>query len=470
MRRLLDSPWLYFGLAALLVIGFVASQVRVKVPKRPWGTMEDVLALRERDDTNILFILVDTLRADHLGAYGYERDTSPILDDMAEIGVRFARVRAQSTWTKTSMASLWTSSFPATNGILRFHHALGERVELPAERLREAGFHTGGIYRNGWVEPNFGFGQGFDLYIKPTPNKTPERFERRTPSAHPLQGTDLDATEAAVDFMRTHRNQRFFLYVHYMDVHQYLYEASTPSFGTRYVDAYDNAILWTDRNIARLVGEVDELGLDDRTIVVVLSDHGEAFHEHQVEGHAKDLYVEVTETPWIMLFPFRLREPVVVEARVRNVDVWPTLFDLLGMPQTPGVEGQSVLPLMLASERGEDLNATAPARSFAELDGTWGQTRLEPRPIVSVTEDEQRLIWHEHDDRVELYDLRSDPGETRDLSEKQPERVAGLRELIEAYRAGAPDDDARTEVELDEMMLNQLRALGYVVKDGGRKR
>ncbi|MGH7337529.1 MAG: sulfatase-like hydrolase/transferase, partial [Myxococcota bacterium] len=114
----------------------------------------------------MLFVLIDTLRADRLRTYGYPRPTSPIFDVLAAAGVRFAHHTAQSSWTKCSMASLWTALHPARTGVTRFEHVLSPEARLPAEIFREAGFHTAGIWRNGWVEGYFGFDQGFEVYTR----------------------------------------------------------------------------------------------------------------------------------------------------------------------------------------------------------------------------------------------------------------------------------------------------------------
>ncbi len=451
--------------AGLLLLGGLLAQVRIRPAARPERDASELLALRERDDVNVVFVLVDTLRADHLGCYGYGRDTSPILDRFAEVGVRFARVRAQSSYTKTSMASIWTAATPPRHGIYRYSHALSEGLRLPAEILRDAGFETAGIYRNGWVAPNFGFGQGFDLYVRPAPSADPVRARRRGPGAPALQGTDLDVTEAAVEFLRGHRNRRFLLYLHYMDVHQYLYEEQSALFGTRYVDAYDNAIHWTDRNLGRLFKELVDLGIMDRTLVVIASDHGEGFYEHGSEGHARNLYAEVTLVPLVLSLPFRLPEPVVVEPLVRNIDIWPTVLDLLGLPPLPGAGGRSLLPLILAAARGEPQEPLAPQTAEAALDRTWGRVGGKPTLELSVTEWPWRLLAIPGDpDRVELYRLAEDPEERNDLAEDRPEVVARLLARVEAAVAGEPLPGARHEVELDDLRLQQLRALGYVIK------
>ena len=120
LRRILGSPWLYYGAAGLLAVAAVLSQFRVSFPPRPVGTVADIRSLRDRSDLNLIFVMIDTLRADHMGSYGYERDTSPLMDDLAATGVRFAHVRAQSTWTKSSMASLWTGIYPFALGIVKY--------------------------------------------------------------------------------------------------------------------------------------------------------------------------------------------------------------------------------------------------------------------------------------------------------------------------------------------------------------
>ncbi|HXK22237.1 MAG TPA: sulfatase-like hydrolase/transferase, partial [Myxococcota bacterium] len=124
LRRLLDSPWFYFGVAALLVVAALLTQFRVHLPSRPEKPLAEMDQLRDRKDVNLVFILVDTLRADRLSAYGYKRPTTPILDEIAAKGILFENVVSQSSWTKTSMASIWTATHPIRNGILRYNHVL----------------------------------------------------------------------------------------------------------------------------------------------------------------------------------------------------------------------------------------------------------------------------------------------------------------------------------------------------------
>ncbi len=462
LRKLLDSPWLYFSLAGLILVVAVLSQVQIHLPSRPVGRVEDLDGLRERSDLNVVFFLIDTLRADHLSCYGYGRETSPVIDFLTKTGVRFAHVESQSSWTKASMASLWTGAYPRRTGVLRYPDAVSPEATLPAEVLRGAGYRTAGIFRNGWVANNFGFAQGFDLYVQPRVSATPAKFQRRSPSAHALHGSDWDATESAAEFIVGNKQERFFLYVHYMDVHQYLYEVDSGKFGNDITDAYDNAIHWTDRNVSSVLGELERNDLLSRTVVVIAADHGESFYEHGIEGHARNLYREVTETPFILILPFRLEPGIVVDARVQNVDVWPTVLDLLGLPPLPGADGRSLVPLIRAAANGagepEDL---VERPSFAELDQTWGRTAADPRPIVAVVDGRYRMIRHVNSGRSELYDRNIDPREQTNLAEAEPAALAALEARVEAYLSSVSAWQV-PQVELDEMRRAQLQALGYL--------
>jgi arylsulfatase A-like enzyme len=471
LRRLLDSPSTYFTLAGILFVVLLMTQFEIRPAPRDAGKIEDIGTIAKRDDVNLLFIVIDTLRADRLHVYGYPRETSPVMDQLAETGIRFNRVISQSSWTKASMASMWTSTWPQRNGILRWSHSLPPEATLPPEVFQKAGFQTAGIWRNGWVAPNFGFGQGFATYIRPQASAAvPEQFQKHTPSSGALVGTDEDATDAALEFLRGYGHKRFFLYLHYMDVHQYAYDEQSARFGTSYSDVYDNSINWVDRNIGAVVKALQDRNLQRKTVVVVASDHGEAFREHGYEGHAKMLYREVAEVPLIISLPFVLQPGVVVPDTVANVDIWPTIMDLFGLPPIDGVDGQSLLPLVTAAAKGEKSNFDRPA--FAQIDRTWGRPQSTPDPIVAITRGTIRAIEPTTPSKrvaAELYDHVNDPWEKDNIAatDANGDRhlPPDLQKLVDDYLAlpqvawGKP-----TEVNLNEMELNQLRALGYVIK------
>ncbi len=459
LKWVIGAP-LALGVAFLLLF----LEVEIGDP-RPSGSVADIERLAQRDDLNVLFILVDTLRAHRLGSYGYERDTSPTIDALAADGVRFAKHLAQSSWTKCSMASMWTSLYPARSRITRFEHAIPEAALLPAEILQEAGFRTTGMYRNGWVAPNFGFGQGFEVYERPASRPVPRGVRRENPTVH-HGGTDDDLLEEMAAFLQVHGDERWFLYMHFMDVHEYVYDDETALFGTAFSDVYDNAIRRTNVVLERLLAYLDAEGYRENTLIVFASDHGEAFRERGLEGHARYVYPETTEVPFILSFPFRLEPGVEITTRTENVDIWPTLLDLLGLPPMEGVDGQSRVPELLAAARGEEL----PARedpAIAHIDRFWGQRRRDAAPHIALIDGDLRFFYTAQSEgraRLELFDSSMDPAELENVVREHPEAAERMTSLVRAYLDHSPDPPWGEEappLELDEIQLNQLRALGY---------
>jgi arylsulfatase A-like enzyme len=453
----------YVVSAIVLVVGAVALQLEIRTNPRPVGGPEEIATLGARNDLNVLFVLIDTLRADRLSAYGYDRETSPNIDALAATGVRFAEQLSQSSWTKCSMASLWTGSYPARTGVTRAPQAISEDARMPAEIFQEAGFRTFAIWRNGWIRPAFGFSQGFEVYHSPRASPVPASVRRERPSAS-VVGTDQDTVHSAIEFLRSHADERWFLYLHLMDVHQYVYDEDTALFGTTYSDIYDNSIRWVDRVLGSLIDQIDARGLREKTLIVLAADHGEAFGEHGREGHARDVYGEVTTTPLIVSFPFRLEPGVVVGSPTENVDIWPTVLDLLDLPPLEDADGRSRLPEVLAAVRG----VPAPAQDgprFAHIDQAWAKSDREPRPMVSVSDGHFRLIRREGDVPSELYDRSVDRAEQIDLGPDQPEVLERMQQLAEDYLAQAPAAwSGGEDVEIDPAELEQLRALGYKVE------
>ncbi|HXV36566.1 MAG TPA: sulfatase [Myxococcota bacterium] len=460
------SAAVYFTAAAILLGAIAGSQFQMRVPSRPRGTVSELLALRSRVDLSLVFIVVDTLRADRMSLYGYRRRTTPVIDALAQSGITFERVIAQSSWTKTSMASLWTATYPAANGVSRFDSALPAAAEMPAEILERTGYRTVGIWRNGWVAANFGFDQGFDVYYTPKAG-TADRLERRSPAAASIGGTDEDVLIAARDFLEQFGERKFFLYLHLMDLHQYVFDDDADDFGPSYSDAYDRALDWTDRVIGAIVQALDDSGAMARTVVAIASDHGEAFLEHGREGHGYDLHREVVEVPFVIIAPLRLEPGIRVAETIGNVDVWPTLLDLLGAPPLAGVDGRSQLPRIIAAHDASNRRGSAePARPvISQLDQHWGG-RGAPRLLVSITDADARLIVQPGQiDSAALYDRRADPLEAANRAARDPTKLRAMLEQIDAHlQSAAPPWGAESEtVDVDALRLDQLRALGYRV-------
>lgn len=428
---------------------------------RPAGSLADLATLPEREDMNVLFVMVDTLRSDRTSAYRYERETTPNLRYFSDTGIRFDEHWAQSSWTKTSMASLWTSLYPARTEVLNHRDAISPEADMPAEILRDAGFVTAGIWRNGWVAPNFGFGQGFDVYLAPPGKQAPATL-RQAPRAGRIDGTDIDLVFSAIEFLRANGDRRWFLYLHMMDVHQYITTPENALFGSTYSDAYDNSVRWEDEQIGMIMTELHALGLAEKTLVVVASDHGEAFGEHGAEGHARDVFNEVVRTPFLIIPPFRMNPGVVVPFASENVDIWPTILDLLGEPLPAPADGHSLVPLLLERQLGDQEDI-----SLSHLDRSWGGKGRESRPTVAIREGDFRIMYDsESPDRDLLFQLSSDPGEFSDVANVFGGIVKTLRARVDRYlEQKAPWEGGAPEVELDDMHLRQLRALGYSIED-----
>ena len=470
----LDQRWPWLLAAAALILLLLSTFVQIRIggdwDVRPVGSIEDIERLKERGELNVLFVLIDTLRAERLGSYGYERDTSPVLDRIARSGVRFERHLAQSSWTKSSMASLWTGLYPQRNGITSYDRVIPDAAQMPAEILRDAGFQTIGLWRNGWVSPTFGFGQGFDLYHRPLGKAQPAEIKRENPTLSD-KSTDEALTEAAVEFVRINGERPWFLYVHLMDLHEYIYDAESALFGTDHPDLYDNSLRWTDRTVEILLEDLADLDQLDKTLIVIASDHGEAFLERGFEGHARWVYRETTDVPLLISFPFRLEPGVVVEARTQNVDIWPTILDLLGISSPGGIDGRTRLPEILAAANGEPPKGSEQV-GIADLNRNWAQRDSEPLPTIAVVDGPHRYVrvYSDAEDSdvrgptEELFDRREDPREVQDRSAVDPEVLERLRAVADAYLDSEPTWGEPPTREVSELQLNLLRALGYKIE------
>ncbi|HIL02676.1 MAG TPA: hypothetical protein EYG06_11340, partial [Myxococcales bacterium] len=266
------------------------------------------------------------------------------------------------------------------------------------------------------------------------------------------------------------RDHRFFLYLHYMDVHQYLYSETSPVYGSSFSDIYDSALHWVDRNVGVLVDSLRAEGILEKTVIVIASDHGEAFFEHGGEGHARNLYWEVQSVPLIIVPPFAIEGGIVVEEPVANLDIWPTVLDLIGMPALPDAEGQSLVPLILDAGGLESSPEELKGRAlFAQLDRSWGGKNKNSNEIISIRREPYRFIYSQNaPEASELFNHVSDPEEQENIRGKDPEMAAVFLQEVEDFLARPKEDWEVPEVELDEMMRAQLRALGYAItpRDG----
>src|SRR5262249_43401433 len=186
------------------------------------------------------------------------------------------------------------------------------------------------------------------------------------------QGSDDGTVDAALEFLRINGHKRWFLYLHFMDVHEYLYDEDSALFGTSHVDIYDNSVRHVDNIIGTLLDSLAAEGFASNTIVAIAADHGEAFGERGFDGHAREVFRETTEVPFVLSFPFRLEPGLTMTARTRNIDVWPTLLDLVGLALPGDRDGRSLVPDILALARGEKMPEDVAPTAIAHLDQAWG--------------------------------------------------------------------------------------------------
>ena len=382
---------------------------------------------------NLVLVVLDTTRADHLQTYGYGRSTSPGLLRFADRAVVFDRAYAHAPWTKPSVASLFTSRLPNQHGIQDWDHPLDPAFTTLAEHLAGQGFETAAFVSHHALKPEAtNFEQGFASYDASVLEKgSPHRVS-----------SSREISDAAMGWLDAAPDDRWFLFLHYFDPHiDYLQHEEHP-FGDASADAYDSEIAFTDHHLARVLDALADDAFDD-TLVVVVADHGEGLGDHGIAKHTKHLYDHQVRVPLLLAGPELA--PARVPGAVGLVDVAPTLLDLLGTPPGEGFLGQPI-------PRSAGGFVPDPKRPvFAETQ------RFAKRQAVVLGD--HKLIVDREEDRAQLFDLASDPAETTNLAATATEKLAELRSVLDVY-AGT-----RTEVEavpLDPDMEEALRSLGYL--------
>lgn len=446
---------------AVLLVALMATAT--SACSRPAPRAEIPARLAALEPLNVVLVVVDTLRADWTTPYGFERDTSPELARWAARGALFEQVRAQSSWTKMSVASLMTSLWPRSHGIHEPNDGLAEGATTLAEVLHDAGYATYGVQTNGWLHQSFGFHQGFDRYMFPRGGGS-SRLEQ------PMIWPHADRVyEEAVRLIDAHeRGRPFFLYLHFMDVHEYASPPSFKVFGTDSRGAYLAAIRWVDDTLERVRDLLEWRGLLDQTIIVLDADHGETFGEHGIYGHARNVLTPVVWVPLVIRFPFPI-ERVRVACQVRNVDLAPTILEMLGLAIPESFEGRSLLSLVSGAETESDRVAYArlgfplfPDSSVQSAlhDGNWTYAKNADAPDGEPDSYAARAVAPGAEF---LFDRRLDPGENVDLTDLEPEQAARMRSELAKHLATAPAAEVRaTNVRIDPGIAERLRAMGYL--------
>ncbi|HLY37740.1 MAG TPA: sulfatase, partial [Candidatus Binatia bacterium] len=421
---------------------------------------------------NVVVYVIDTLRADHLGCYGYTHPTSPRIDAFARSAVRFGHAVAQSSWTLPSIASILTGMTPPLHGAVSPENAIAREVPTLAQILRAQGYTTVAFVTNYLGSGVFGLDRGFATY-----RFYRERGDRR--SAVYLGSEAL--VRRVVHWLQHASGGPFLLYVHATDPHfpyvpprRYAVDFLSPAmmrllpdaiatarplhngnqeWGTRPAplterevdvlrDAYDGDIRMADESFGRLLDAVAAHGMLDDTIVVLTSDHGEEFLEHGGVAHGQTLYAETLDVPLLVRLPKARDGGTVVDALARQVDILPTILDVAGVPAPPGLSGSSLFrPRVGAVEAHASLRLAGRAIDALVGDG-WKVVRDEDRPPEA---------------RFEVYRTDGDPGEHADRSATEGDLLGHARTRLEELatpRLPGP--------RVPEERLERVRSLGYV--------
>lgn len=440
---------------------------------------------------NVILVVLDTTRADHLSAYGYPRDTTPRLASFAADAIRFERAYSTSSWTVAAHASLFTGLLPATHQATQENIALDEELETLAELLAEAGYETVAFSNNSWISGFTRLTQGFE---RVEPEWKGPREETSEPEQHP---TNL----AVLEWLASRDASRpFFLFINYIEPHWpytpppvyrerfatdvppnarrrarftaikwYLQGRKLPPAVLRArVDLYDAEIAHLDATLGALLDALDRYRVLDEALVVVTSDHGENLGERGHQGHSFTLYDSTLRVPLLIRPPGGVPGGQVRHEPVQLTDVFATILAAAGVGSTDArVVGLDLLGAPLPEDRpivAEYYNPRTFLGRFPKTESARAAVAPFRRRIRAIQVGPDKLIWGS-DGKHELYDMSRDPGEAEDLIDRAPERARDLEARLDEIvgRLERPITQPQEPLsEMDEAALARLRALGYL--------
>jgi arylsulfatase A-like enzyme len=447
-----------------------------------------VLYKKGSTGNNIILISLDTLRADHLGCYGYERETSPAIDTLAEDSALFLNTYSSSPWTLSSHVSLLTSLNPMRHGVHYENEKMDSSLVTLADLLRQEGFACSAFTGGGFVNSVYGFSKGFDSYGQSS------RGIRQKDSAEWICASVLD-------WIDDHRDRDFFLFIHTYQPHNPF--SSPPPFNSFFLDEddrwdeidmleyvggkkgifkklpdrerrnivnlYDGEIRYTDAKlIGPLMERLKELGIYDSSLIILTSDHGEEFYDHNGWEHGHTLYDELLKVPLIIKLPESQFAKTRISTIVRLIDVMPTILDEQGISVSGlDLDGKSLVPVLRGKEVADRRFVAYKADNI--LDSHVPQK-------LSVNEERNKLILNRSFTAqqldffafpppepvpVELYDLSESPAEKKNIVDEKPRIASRLVQLINDLYAKIKEGKSE-KADIDKELLEQLRALGYL--------
>ncbi len=435
-----------------------------------------------------MLISIDSLRADHVGAYGYTRPTTPAIDALAAEGLLFARAYSSSSWTLPAHAALLTGLVDSAHGATSQGKTLRSSASTLAELLSAAGYATTGFYSGPFLHPHFGLDQGFERYIDCSSYGLGSR-KLKPLRAHAASHDDITnpniLRSLGAELLRP-RRRPFFFFIHMWDVHYDLippppfdtmfnsdYSGSFPAYHFRHergfrkgmdqadyaqvLALYDGEIRSTDTTIAAILDKLRKRSLLEDTLVVITADHGEEFLEHDGKGHRRTLFEEVTRIPLLMWMPAKLG-PGRVEEPVALIDVAPTILDILGLQAPPEMMGRSLVALA-HGQRG--------AEPYPVLSELFTPTKTPALSALVLGPD--KLIVDHRSDSATYYDLSTDPHELHPRSAPSEPRARALAVAMQRIKTRAQAIarkhqglDREAGAILPKPISDQLRSLGYL--------
>jgi len=404
---------------------------------------------------NVVLITLDTTRADALGSYGQRRPITPNLDRLAAEGTQFQQCVSSAPSTLPAHSTLFTGRHPFVHGVRsNAGYVLSDENTTLAEVLSAHGYRTSAEVAAPVIGLHTQLGQGFDRYhdlgfpdIQRKTITVEDGGGQRSVEVEEREAGDI--TKFGLQFIKENRSEKFFLWLHYFDAHQ-PYSPPGRFYETSSESAYHGEIQYIDEQIGRVLTQIEGLGLRERTLVVVVADHGEAMGEHDEKTHAYFVYDGTIRVPllfWGATIPSGLR----IESLVRMLDVAPTILDLLNLSPLEDIQGTSLVPLI----KGEATDL--------ELVG-YGES-IEPQSVfgASVLRFVRKGPWkYIHKVEPELYDLTRDPHELDDLAGAHPDIVERLRAELSRLVEEAPERVSGARSVLDPAAAAQLEALGYL--------
>ena len=421
-------------------------------------------------DASVLFITLDTTRADHLSCYANEAVApgsrpavgapinrsatrgakTPHLDALAARGIRFAHTTAQVPLTLPSHACMFTGTYPEVHQLRDMGgFTLDPKHLTLATMARNAGYTTAAFVGSKAVGRAFGINQGFDTYDDQMPSRGQE--EGKLPGVFPERRAAV-TTDHALEWLKQHGKERFFLWVHYYDPHE-PYEPPEPYKSQYPNDPYSGEIAYTDEQVGRLLDYLDQQNLRNRTLVIAVGDHGEGRNDHGEGTHGIFIYDDTLHVPLIIAGP-GVAASKVVNYQVRSIDLLPTVTEFLNLAPNPAAQGVSLWPLI---QRGQPLPGKG--SNYAYIETLYPKTYMNWSELRGMRTDRWKFILAP---KPELYDLEKDSGEKENVIARHPAEADQLQKKIWEVIGPAARDQKLNFAPVNKETRQELESLGYV--------